>query len=187
MSAQPPSESTDHSDPRVEPALSMIIGWREWFSLPEIGIPAIKAKIDTGARSSAIHALRITPFERDGTEMVRFIVRPLQRRRHPWIRCEARIHDQRLVRNSGGAEELRYVIRTALDTGPLAWPIDLTLTLRAGMRYRMLLGRSAMQGKVTIDPSASYLLGVQRRRAYAPKPTDHPDPPDPVAEEPLEP
>lgn len=145
-----------------EPAVStqrISIGWREWLALPELGIRAIKAKIDTGARTSALHSYHITPYREQGRDMVTFDIHPLQNRTDLSLTCAAEVIDRRWVRDSGGHRELRYVIRTRLHLGDEAWPIEMTLTNRDPMRFRMLLGRTAMHGRVTVIPDASYLLG----------------------------
>ncbi|MEJ2638451.1 MAG: ATP-dependent zinc protease [Desulfosarcinaceae bacterium] len=143
-----------------------IIGWKEWVTLPDLGIPAVKAKIDTGARTSALHAFTLEPFRREGRQMVRFGVHPLQRRRDVVRTCEAVVLDYRQVKNSGGQIEERYVIHTCLGLGDLDWSIDLTLTNRSGMRFRMLLGRTAVRGRLVVDPGKAYLYGRLRAKAY---------------------
>jgi len=140
------------------------IGWREWLALPVLGIPAIKAKVDTGARTSALHAFFVEPFERDGISMVRFGVHPLQKRQDLEIFCEARIKDYRSVSDSGGHREMRYVIETEVSIGSHTRQIEMTLTNRDNMKFRMLLGRTAMAG-VTVVPDRSYLTG-KRKYAY---------------------
>lgn len=134
------------------------IGWREWLALPDLQIPAIKAKIDTGARTSALHAFFVDPFERDGVQMVRFGVHPLQRRLDLEIICEAAVKDYRSVSDSGGHREMRYVIETKVDLGTLARTIEMTLTNRDNMKFRMLLGRTAMSD-IAVFPDRSYLTG----------------------------
>jgi hypothetical protein len=134
------------------------IGWREWLALPELGIPAIKAKIDTGARTSALHAFFVEPFIKDGTQMVRFGVHPLQKRLDLEIVCEAPVKDYRSVSDSGGHREMRYVIETDICFGDRTLRAELTLTNRDNMRFRMLLGRTAM-AEMSVLPDKSYLTG----------------------------
>lgn len=138
------------------------IGWREWLALPELNIPFIKAKIDTGARSSALHAFFVEPFRQDDCEMVRFGVHPLQAREDIEIICVFPIKDYRRVSDSGGHSEMRYVIETKVEIGERCWPIEMTLTNRDSMKFRMLLGRTAMKN-CTVLPEKSYLFGRRKR------------------------
>jgi hypothetical protein len=137
----------------------ILIGWREWLALPDLGISAIKAKIDTGARTSALHTFCLETFREDGRLKVRFGVHPLQRKKKPEIHCVADVVDRRRVTSSAGQSELRYVIHTTVVLGGMKWPIELTLTNRKLMRFRMLLGRNAITGRLLIDPAKSYLTG----------------------------
>ena len=141
-----------------------IIGWRERVALPELGITSVKAKIDTGARSSAIHASSIESFERDGVEFVRFKVHPSQRNRTKVITAEAKLLEMRTVRNSGGKSELRPVITTTVTLGTQQWPIELTLTNRKLMGFRMLLGRQGVRQRFLVDSGKSYLQSSKSKR-----------------------
>ena len=137
------------------------IGWREWLILPELNIPGIKAKIDTGARTSALHAFFVEPFINKGIQMVRFGVHPLQKRMDIEISCVAPVKDFREVSDSGGHREMRYVIETEILLGETSRRIEATLTNRDNMKFRMLLGRTALEGLLVV-PDKSYLMGRKR-------------------------
>jgi hypothetical protein len=137
----------------------LAIGWREWVHLPDLGLPWLKAKIDTGARTSCLHAFSVEPFTQNSEQWVRFGIHPHQEDTDTEVYCTAKVVDERIVTDSGGHQEQRFVISTLLVMGDMQWPIEVTLTNRDNMRFRMLLGRTAMQGKVSIDPAASFLLG----------------------------
>ncbi len=132
------------------------LGWREWASLPDLGIERIKVKLDTGARTSSLHAFGIEQFEREGTGLVRFQIHPNQRSAKGSVTVEAPVIDERWVRNSGGQRELRPVIETTLGLGDRSWSIELTLTRRDEMGFRMLLGRQALRTRVLVDSGRSY-------------------------------
>ncbi|MBI1363672.1 MAG: ATP-dependent zinc protease [Proteobacteria bacterium] len=141
-------------------------GWREWVGLPELGLPKIKAKLDTGANYATLHAMKITPFERDGAAYVRFVVHPAQYDKSVEVTCEAPVVEKRIIKSSSGKGQERYVIRTSLEMGGKTWAIDLTLTNRLNMRYRMLLGRMSLKKRFVVCSSRSYLLQDEPQTAY---------------------
>jgi ribosomal protein S6--L-glutamate ligase len=137
----------------------VILGSEEWCSFPELGIPTIKARVDSGAKTSALHAINIAPFIKNDTNWVKFDVNPIQNNVKTVIHCEAPLVDKRVVKSSSGFREQRYVIQTLLKIGDDSWLIEMTLTNRDSMGFRMLLGREAMSGRVLVDPEQKYLLG----------------------------
>lgn len=136
-----------------------VIGWREWVSLPELGIDVIKAKVDTGARSSSLHAVDVEEFVRNSRRWVRFEVHPLQRNTSSTVLAEARLRGRRRVRSSSGEVDFRPVIRTRVEVDGRTWTIEVTLARRDEMGFRMLLGRSALKGRFLLDPGRSFLTG----------------------------
>jgi hypothetical protein len=139
------------------------IGWREWVRLPGLGDALVKAKVDTGARTSSLHAFDVSELERDGEQRVAFAFHPNQDDEETEIRAEAPLVDRRNVTASNGQTELRYVVATEIvvDSEPI--PIELTLTRRDTMGFRMLLGRHALRGRYMVDPRRSYRGSVSKR------------------------
>ncbi|WP_152206123.1 ATP-dependent zinc protease family protein [Marinobacter changyiensis] len=136
------------------------LGWREWVALPELDILRIKAKVDTGARTSCLHTFRMEPYtDEAGNPRVKFWVHPIQHDLHQVVECDAAVIDERMVSDSGGHREQRLVIQTTLLVGESHWPIEMTLTNRDSMRFRMLIGRTAMAGNSVVLPESSYLAG----------------------------
>jgi hypothetical protein len=163
-SSRSPSKRNNNVNPGTK---EFLMGWREWVSLPELGIPAIKAKIDTGARTSALHTFRIEPFIKDEVEHIQFWIHPLRKKKEIELVCEAPVIEKRVVKDSGGHSEVRYVICTPISIGGRTWDIEITLTDREDMIFRMLIGRTAIDnGHITINPSASYLYGRDLRKVY---------------------
>lgn len=136
-----------------------VIGWREWVSLPELGIRHIKAKVDTGARSSCLHAYHVKQFSKDGKTFVRFKVHPVQRESFHTIEAEAEVLEFRSVRSSNGQTALRPVIITTVELLGESWPVELTLANRDEMGFRMLLGREGYRGRFLVDAGKSYYGG----------------------------
>jgi hypothetical protein len=134
-----------------------VVGWREWITLPELGIDKIKAKIDTGARTSALHAFALKPFVENGKHRISFDLHPLQHDTQKVITCVADVVDKRLVTDSGGHEEERYVIQTPITIAGQTWSIEITLTERENMLFRMLLGRRALRKRFIINPARSFV------------------------------
>ena len=143
----------------------LTFGWREWVSLPELGIKRIKAKVDTGARTSALHAFEVRPYSENGRDRVEFRMHPVQKNNDTVVTCTADVLDKRKVTDSGGHKEERFVIRTELQIGEHHWPIEATLTSRDDMLFRMLLGRTALKGRAQVNPSRSYVVGKKRTKS----------------------
>ena len=138
------------------------VGWREWLTLPALDVQWLKAKIDTGARTSALNAQEITLFQRDQTDWVRFKLHPVQEQETPQVVCEAPVVEYRHVTDSGGNTEKRPVIRTQIILGSLQSAVDITLTDRSKVKFRMLLGRTALPTTATVLPRRSFLQGGDR-------------------------
>ena len=136
-----------------------IIGWREWVSFPDLKIEKIKAKIDTGARTSALHAFGLHQYHRHDRLWLHFWVHPLQGREDVVRECHAPVVDRRWVSDSGGHRERRFVVETRINLGGQVWPIELTLSNRDSMRFRLLLGRTTLASRFLIDPHRSYCQG----------------------------
>lgn len=140
-----------------------VIGWREWVALPDWGVATIKAKIDTGARTSALHAFDVVTVEREGGAWVRFAIHPWQESSRDEVVVEARLVDRRPVRSSSGAAHVRLVVATAVELAGRSVPMEVTLTRRDEMGFRLLVGRQALRGAYVVDPSRSYLGGQPPR------------------------
>ena len=146
-----------------------VIGWREWVAMPKLGIRRIKAKIDTGARTGALHAWDIKPVRRKGVRWVRFKLHPKQRNNRYSIACKAHVKDMREVRASSGHVEMRYVIETEIALGGRRWPIELTLTNRDKMGFRLLLGRASVRNAFLVNPGRSFVTGKPAHEKAAKK------------------
>lgn len=141
-----------------------IVGSQEWCAFPELNVPAIKARVDSGAKTSSIHAFNIEKFTKNGIQWVSFEVHPLQNNDETLIRCTSEVVDERAVKSSSGYSETRYVISTPIELNDELWNVELTLADRDSMGYRMLLGREAMNGRLLIDPAKKCALGKLTRK-----------------------
>ena len=141
-----------------------VIGWREWVRFPDLGVDAIKAKVDTGARTSSLHAFDLQQFEVDGQPRVRFVIHPEQDSSEQAIPVDVPLVARRHVRDSGGRAELRPVVEVTVELHGQRWPMELTLTRRDAMGFRMLLGRQAIRRRFVVDPGRSFLAGDRNRR-----------------------
>lgn len=155
-----PSSSRSAKSSRILP----VIGWREWVRLPDLGVDAIKAKVDTGARTSSLHAFDLEDVLIQGVEHIRFKIHPEQRSSHPTLLVELPLVARRRVRDSGGKTEFRPIVETVLELMGKRWPIELTLTGRDSMGFRMLLGRQGIRGHFIVDPGGSFRAGKRLRR-----------------------
>jgi ribosomal protein S6--L-glutamate ligase len=147
----------------------LTLGWEEWASLPRLGLPAIKAKIDTGARTSSLHAFAVEPFGSPDRPRVRFGLHPIPNRPEVEIYCSARVIDRREITSSNGEAEMRYIIETPVNIGGREWPIEISLTNRESMQYRMLIGRHALMKEDAVEPRRSFIQGELSYDVYKPQ------------------
>lgn len=140
------------------------IGWREWIGMPELGIDRIKVKVDTGARTSSLHAYDMEIYRRGKKKYVRFSLHPIQRNNKVSVPCRTALLEERQIRSSNGARELRPVIETTIEVAGKSWPIEVTLTSRDNMGFRMLLGREAIRRRCIVDAGRSYLMNAHLKR-----------------------
>ena len=146
---------------------AIVLGWREWLELPQLGVAAVKAKIDSGARTSSLRVDQLEAHERDGAHWLRFVVRPGRSTRSPVV-CEAPAVDRREVCDSGGHVTLRWFIRTEFALAGRRWQAEINLTPQSDMLFPLLLGRTALGGRFVVDPAASYVCGRPRRKRRVP-------------------
>jgi len=139
--------------------MKTVVGSEEWVSLSELQIPFLKVRVDSGAKTSSLHATNIQPYQKDNETWVNFDVFPIQNDGKRKISCKALVVDKRVVKSSSGDREERFVVRTEISLNEQKWDIEFTLTNRDSMGYRMLLGRQAMMGRIIVDPSESFLAG----------------------------
>lgn len=157
-------QSTEKTKELLSKTPKLAVGWQEWCALPDLHIPAIKVKIDSGAKTSALHAWDVKPIQRQGEWYLQFVVHPLQRNMQLTQTCYAKLIDHRVITSSNGQKELRYVIATTLSLGSQTWEIEVSLTNRDSMAFRMLLGRDALKGRVVIHPGKILRQGKYSKR-----------------------
>jgi hypothetical protein len=153
----------------MSPKKPLVIGWREWVHMPDLGVLEIKAKVDTGADNSSLHAFNIERFTRDDQDWVRFDLHTKQRSKKPTLRCEALVVKEQRVKNPGGRAEVRPVIQTKLVVAGREIEALVNLTTRDEMSFRMLLGRRTVRGQFVINPGRSYLGGRPSRKETSTK------------------
>lgn len=136
-----------------------LVGWREWIKFPDFGGIRIRAKVDTGARTSALHATNIEAFEEDGRKMIAFDLHPQPRKNRDAVRCVAPLVARRRIRNSGGQDTYRYIINANIELGDQTWPIEISLTQRDRLQLSMLLGRTGLGDRFLVDPERCHLFG----------------------------
>ena len=143
-----------------------VAGWNETASLPELGVDSIRVKLDTGAKMSALHAFNLVEFKKNDQTWVDFEIHPFQNNDTYIVKCSVPVSDVRTIKSSNGQSEKRYVIFSIIKIGAIEWPIEITLTNRDQMSYRMLLGRTAMQNRLLVDPHRTHLLSevVRKKR-----------------------